>query len=134
MQPGTLAAYAPTALYADKSGEVAAPNINPANEAIQQATASYTFAMNVEVMRVYSQMMKTLSTSSLTCGRRDIDISDSNNTRLYSHASWPDLFRPSTSLILREVKTWMPATSAGMTATLMFMATNNHQIHTWRLP
>ncbi|MFY9696110.1 MAG: flagellar basal body rod C-terminal domain-containing protein [Xanthobacteraceae bacterium] len=60
VQPATIAAYAPAALYADKNGEVAAPNVDPANEAMQQATASYTFAMNVEVMRVYSQMMKTL--------------------------------------------------------------------------
>jgi len=30
-------------------------------------------------------------------------------------AQEPDLFRPSTSLLVRVVKTWMPATSAGMT-------------------
>jgi len=29
--------------------------------------------------------------------------------------SWPDLFRPSTTCFLRGRKTWMPATSAGMT-------------------
>jgi flagellar basal-body rod protein FlgC len=60
VQPGTLAAYAPTAPYADKNGEVAAPNVDYANEAIQQAVASYSFAANVAVMRVYAQMMKTL--------------------------------------------------------------------------
>lgn len=60
VQPGTLAAYAPSAPYADKNGEVATPNVDYANEAVQQATASYSFAMNVEVMRVYAQMMKTL--------------------------------------------------------------------------
>ena len=33
-----------------------------------------------------------------------------------SRSSWPDLFRPSTSLDLTQhFKTWMPATSAGMT-------------------
>ena len=58
--PAAVAAYAPTAPYADKNGEVAAPNVDHANEALQQATAAYSFAMNVEVMRVYSQMMKTL--------------------------------------------------------------------------
>jgi hypothetical protein len=31
------------------------------------------------------------------------------------HASWPDLFRPSPSLFVAALKTWMPATSAGMT-------------------
>jgi flagellar basal-body rod protein FlgC len=60
VQPATVAAYAPTATYADSSGNVARPNVDDANEAVQQATASYSFAMNVEVMRVYSQMMKTL--------------------------------------------------------------------------
>jgi hypothetical protein len=34
---------------------------------------------------------------------------------LYSRASWPDLFRPSTSFVEAKMKTWMPATSAGMT-------------------
>ncbi len=60
VQPATVAAYAPTALYADKNGEVATPNVDVATEAIQQATAAYDFAMNVQVMRVYSQMMKAL--------------------------------------------------------------------------
>jgi flagellar basal-body rod protein FlgC len=60
VQPATVAAYAPTAPYADQNGEVATPNVDVANEAIQQATAAYDFAMNVQVMRVYSQMMKTL--------------------------------------------------------------------------
>jgi hypothetical protein len=36
--------------------------------------------------------------------------------------------------LLQMKKTRMPATSAGMTATIMFMATNNHQIQAWRLP
>ena len=56
----TVAAYAPTAPYADANGEVATPNVDYANEAIQQATAAYDFAMNAQVMRVYSQMTKTL--------------------------------------------------------------------------
>jgi len=60
VQPATVAAYAPAAPYADPNGEVASPNVDVATEAIQQATAAYDFAMNVQVMRVYSQMMKTL--------------------------------------------------------------------------
>ncbi len=60
VQPGTLAAYAPTAPYADKNGEVATPNVDYSYEAMQQATASYSFAMNVAVMRVYAQMMQAL--------------------------------------------------------------------------
>ena len=42
------------------NGEVAAPNVDVATEAIHQATAAYDFAMNAQVMRVYSQMTKTL--------------------------------------------------------------------------
>src|SRR5689334_14388001 len=33
-----------------------------------------------------------------------------------SSSSWPGLSRPSTSLLPRKRKTWMPATSAGMTS------------------
>jgi len=60
VQPATVASYDPTAPYADPSGEVAAPNVDDANEAMQQATATYSFAMNAVVMRAYSQMMQTL--------------------------------------------------------------------------
>ena len=59
-QPGTLTAYDPTAPYADPNGLVAAPNVDFANEAVQQAIASYQFAANADVMSVYSQMMRTL--------------------------------------------------------------------------
>lgn len=60
VQPAIVAAYAPSAPYADGNGEVAAPNVDYANEAVQQAIASYSFAANVAVMRVYAQMMRTL--------------------------------------------------------------------------
>ena len=60
VQPGAVAAYDPAAPYADQNGQVASPNVDNANEAIQQAAAAYDFAMNVQVMRVYSQMLKTL--------------------------------------------------------------------------
>ena len=39
---------------------MATPNVDVATEAIHQATAAYDFAMNAQVMRVYSQMTKTL--------------------------------------------------------------------------
>ncbi len=58
--PGDVAVSDPGAPYADAGGEVAQPNVDFANEAIQQATASYDFTMNALVMRVYSRMMKTL--------------------------------------------------------------------------
>src|SRR5208282_3916976 len=60
VQPSTVATYDPTAPYADQNGQVATPNVDDANEALQQATATYDFAMNVQVMRVYSQMLKSL--------------------------------------------------------------------------
>jgi flagellar basal-body rod protein FlgC len=58
--PSDVAVSDPSAPYADANGEVAQPNVNYVNETAQQAAASYDFAMNVQVMRVYSQMMKTL--------------------------------------------------------------------------
>jgi len=59
-QPGTVAAYDPTAPYADANGRVAAPNVDLANEAVQQLVARYAFAFNADVMRVYSKMMQSL--------------------------------------------------------------------------
>lgn len=60
LQPATVTAYDPTAPYADPSGLVAAPNVNFANEAAQLVAARYDFAMNVQVMRVASQMFTSL--------------------------------------------------------------------------
>jgi flagellar basal-body rod protein FlgC len=60
VQPSTVATYDPTAPYADQNGQVASPNVDYANEAVQQLTARYAFAMNAQVARAYSQMMKTL--------------------------------------------------------------------------
>lgn len=60
MQPATVTAYDPTAPYADANGEVAAPNVDYSSEAIHQVTARYDYAMSVQVMRVYTQMMKKL--------------------------------------------------------------------------
>jgi flagellar basal-body rod protein FlgC len=60
VQPGTGPAYDPTAPYADANDEVAAPNVDYVREALQQATASYTFAMNAAVVRAYSRMVKSL--------------------------------------------------------------------------
>ena len=60
VQPSTIPAYNPAAPYADANGMVASPNVSLGNEAVQQVTARYDFAMNVQVMRVAAQMMKTL--------------------------------------------------------------------------
>jgi flagellar basal-body rod protein FlgC len=60
MQPGSVAAYDPTAPYADQNGMVAEPNVNYTTEAMQQLTARYNFVFNVYVARVYSRLMKSL--------------------------------------------------------------------------
>jgi len=58
--PSYTPSYDPTAPYADASGMVATPNVDLANEFIQQLTAKYEFAANAAVMRTASDMTKTL--------------------------------------------------------------------------
>jgi flagellar basal-body rod protein FlgC len=58
--PGYVTQYDPTAPFADKNGLVAAPNVDLANEAVQQITARVDFAANAKVIQVYSEMMKSL--------------------------------------------------------------------------
>ncbi len=58
--PSTVATYDPGAPFANDQGMVASPNIDLANEAVQQLIARYTFAMNAMVARSYAQMMKSL--------------------------------------------------------------------------
>jgi flagellar basal-body rod protein FlgC len=60
VSPSTVPTSDPSAPYADSSGMVASPNVDFANEAVQQVIARYTFAMNAVVERTYEQMMKTL--------------------------------------------------------------------------
>jgi flagellar basal-body rod protein FlgC len=58
--PGTVPTYDPSAPYANDKGLVAAPNVDLANEAVQQLLARVTFAANVQVVRTYERMMKSL--------------------------------------------------------------------------
>jgi flagellar basal-body rod protein FlgC len=60
VSPSYVSSYDPTAPYADKNGQVAAPNVDLASEAIQQITARYAFAANAKVVQVDAEMMKTL--------------------------------------------------------------------------
>jgi flagellar basal-body rod protein FlgC len=60
VSPSYVPMYDPNAPYADESGLVAAPNIDLANEIMQQMIARYTFAANATVMQVGSQMTSTL--------------------------------------------------------------------------
>jgi flagellar basal-body rod protein FlgC len=58
--PSYTPSYDPTASYADGNGMVAAPNVDLANEAVQQITAKYEFAASAAIMRAASDMTKTL--------------------------------------------------------------------------
>jgi flagellar basal-body rod protein FlgC len=58
--PATTSAYDPSAPYADSNGMVAGPNVDIAGEAVQLLTARVSFAMNAQVMRTQSQMMRSL--------------------------------------------------------------------------
>jgi flagellar basal-body rod protein FlgC len=60
VSPSYVSTYDPNAPYADGKGMVASPNVDLANEAVQQIIARYTFAMNVQVVRTYERMMKSL--------------------------------------------------------------------------
>jgi flagellar basal-body rod protein FlgC len=60
VQPSYTAVSDPTAPYANSSGQVASPNVDIANEVVQQEIAQTEFASNAQVARVYSQMMQTL--------------------------------------------------------------------------
>jgi flagellar basal-body rod protein FlgC len=60
VSPSYVPRYDPSAPYADKNGLVAAPNVDLANEAVQQITARIEFAANAKVIEIESKMMKTL--------------------------------------------------------------------------
>ena len=60
VSPSYVASYDPNAPFADAQGMVASPNVNFANEAVQQMVSRYTFVMNAVVVRTYEQMMKSL--------------------------------------------------------------------------
>jgi flagellar basal-body rod protein FlgC len=58
--PSFVPSYEPGAPFADKNGLVAAPNVDLANEFVQQIIARYEFAANAKVIQVESEMMKVL--------------------------------------------------------------------------
>jgi len=58
--PGYVPSFDPGAPYADAKGMVAAPNVDLADEAVQQLLARESFAANAQVVRTYEQMMKSL--------------------------------------------------------------------------
>ena len=60
VSPSQVPAYDPEAPYADANGMVASPNVDLADEMVQQMVARYTFAMNAGVLRTNADMMKSL--------------------------------------------------------------------------
>lgn len=60
VQPSSVPAYDPSALYADGNGMVASPNVDLASEIVQQVTARYDFAANAQVVRTDAQMTATV--------------------------------------------------------------------------
>ncbi|MBX9777124.1 MAG: flagellar biosynthesis protein FlgC [Xanthobacteraceae bacterium] len=58
--PSYVATYDPSAPYANQDGMVAAPNVDLADEMIQQLMATYAYAANARVVTSYNQMVKSL--------------------------------------------------------------------------
>jgi flagellar basal-body rod protein FlgC len=57
--PSFVPEFDPTAPFANADGQVAAPNVDLTNEAVQQIVARYAFAANAKVIQTASEMMKT---------------------------------------------------------------------------
>jgi flagellar basal-body rod protein FlgC len=60
VSPGFVAQSDPDASFANQDGLVAAPNVDPASEFVQLATAKYSFAANAKVIQATSDMTKSL--------------------------------------------------------------------------
>jgi flagellar basal-body rod protein FlgC len=58
--PSHARSYDPNAPYADSRGMVASPNVDLADEAVQQMVSQHTLVANAQVARVYARMMKSL--------------------------------------------------------------------------
>ena len=58
--PATVAAYDPSAPYANGQGMVAAPNVNLASEIVQQLTAQLSFAANAQLVKADHKMTASL--------------------------------------------------------------------------
>ena len=58
--PGTVKSWDPAASYANAQGMVASPNVDLANEAVQQMMAGLVYAANAAVVRADNQMTSAL--------------------------------------------------------------------------
>ena len=60
LQARSYAAYAPDLPFADASGMAAYPAVDPAQEAVEQASAMAAFRANISVIRAADEMMQKL--------------------------------------------------------------------------
>ena len=60
VSPTTVAAYDPSAPYANAHGLVAQPNVDLANEIVQQLTAKISFAANAQLIKADHKMTASL--------------------------------------------------------------------------
>src|SRR6202008_694810 len=60
VNPGTVASLDPNAPFADANGLVASPNVDIANEIVQQIIAGVTYPASAKVLQVASQTLGTL--------------------------------------------------------------------------
>jgi flagellar basal-body rod protein FlgC len=58
--PSYALAYDPSAPFANMQGMVAAPNVDPAQEMVNQMTASLAYRANIATFKTAQQMEKTL--------------------------------------------------------------------------
>jgi flagellar basal-body rod protein FlgC len=60
VSPATVAAFDPSAPYADSRGMVASPNVDLASELVQVLIARFSYAANAQVIRADAQMSAAL--------------------------------------------------------------------------
>lgn len=59
-KPATVPAYDPGAAYADSQGLVAAPNVDPVRETVNQLTARASYQANLRTVQTADRMQKSL--------------------------------------------------------------------------
>jgi len=60
IKPSTVAAFDPTASFANQDGVVAAPNVDLSTELVNQLVAKYSFTANALVLKADGAMTRTL--------------------------------------------------------------------------
>lgn len=60
VKPATVPAFDPSASYADSQGLVAAPNVDPVRETVNQLTARASYEANLRTVQTADRMQKSL--------------------------------------------------------------------------